>query len=95
MFEREVAEHKSVPEISYHRPNIPFLVVGVKNVRDYDEKQAYDWDKKLLDPTDVGIKFAQRLGAVKYMECDVSTGEGVNEVFAVVSLTLSKSLDTC
>jgi small GTP-binding protein len=95
MFEREVAEHKWVPEISYHRPNIPFLVVGVKNVRDYDEKQAYDWDKKLLDPTDVGIKFAQRLGAVKYLECDVSTGEGVNEVFAVVSLTLSKSLDTC
>jgi hypothetical protein len=95
MVEREIAEHKWVPEISYHCPNIPFLVVGVKNVDDYDEKQARDWDKKFLDPTGIGIKFAQGLGAVKYMECDVSTGEGVNEVFAVVSLTLSESLDTC
>ena len=84
-----------MPEIRHHCPNIPFLLVGVKNVCDYDKIGARHGDEKLGDATAFGKKLARHLGAVKYMECDVSTREGVNEVFAEVSLTPSESPDAC
>ncbi|KAL7717347.1 Rac family small GTPase 3b [Entamoeba marina] len=75
-------ESKWVPEISYHCPDTPFLVIGTKkDIRDGDtEPPRHGFNDDNLDEED-GIRLAESVGAEKYIECSSLTQEGLKEVF--------------
>ena len=71
----ESAKNKWTPELSRHVPNIPKILVGIK-----------DFEESTTDQTKYGTKIAKEIGAEKYLECDLMTGKGVKDVFDEVSL---------
>uniref|UniRef100_A0A3Q0SPU4 Rho-related GTP-binding protein RhoG n=1 Tax=Amphilophus citrinellus TaxID=61819 RepID=A0A3Q0SPU4_AMPCI len=76
-------KEKWVPEISFHCPGAPFLLVGTQVDLRYDsntlEKLAKN--KQQAISFESGEKLAVELNAVKYMECSALTQEGVQKVF--------------
>lgn len=76
---------KWVPEIRYHCPGVPFILVGVI----YPDKLPKRCHVKLGTKVREGEKLAEELGALKYLECDtVVTLAGVQEVLKEVSTAL-------
>ena len=74
---------KWYPEITYHAPNVPYLVVGTKtDLRDDKETVSRLAERKLQPMTRAqGEKLAKDIGAVKYVECSALTQDGLKEVF--------------
>ena len=72
-----------VPEITHHRPETPFLLVGTQvDLRDDGaivEKLAKTKQKPITGEN--GEKLARELKAVKYVECSALTQKGIKNVF--------------
>lgn len=74
----ENVKEKWVPEITYHCPKTPFLLVGTRiDLR--DEKLAKNKQKPITPET--AEKLARDLKAVKYVECSALTQKGLKNVF--------------
>ena len=76
-------EEKWFPEISHHCPNKPIIVVGTKlDLKDDKEIVEKLKDKQLTPITYLqGLQMQKNIGAVKYLECSVLTGKGIDIVF--------------
>ncbi|KAM5350063.1 hypothetical protein ACJ41O_006568 [Fusarium nematophilum] len=75
----EAVEQKWVPEISHFAPRVPFIIVGI---------QCDDRDTINHDPS-IGHALVAKVGAVKYMECNIVTQKGLKDVFDEVWLPQS------
>ncbi|KAJ3548480.1 hypothetical protein NM208_g989 [Fusarium decemcellulare] len=64
-------EKKWVPEISHFAPRVPFILVGI----DCDDRDAINHDPS------IGHDLVDKVGAVKYMECNIVTQKGLKDVF--------------
>ena len=65
------------------RLNVPIIVVGTKRdlINDVDTLQRLrERNMSPLTYAD-GVKLAEEVKAIKYMECSSLTNEGVNEIF--------------
>lgn len=74
---------KWFPEVAYHCPSAPILVVGTKtDLRDHQETINQLAEKQLapLRP-EHGKQLAKDLGGVRYVECSAFTQVGLKEVF--------------
>jgi Ras-related C3 botulinum toxin substrate 1 len=88
---------KWYPELEYHCPNVPFLIVGTKlDLRD-DPSTIERLAEKKLAPLSIeqGLELAKHLGAFKYLECSALNLENMPEVFtnairAVIGTSNSK-----
>lgn len=72
-----------MPEITYHNPTTPFLLVGLKiDLRD-DAEILEKLAARQLKPITVKVakQLARELGAVEYLECSALTQEGLKNVF--------------
>jgi cell division control protein 42 len=74
-------ENKWVPEITLYCPGVPFIIVGIK---DTTENSPWHASVNLGDREAFGNRLAKKLGAVKYMECDICSTQGVDNVFGEV-----------
>ena len=79
-------ENKWVPEITHHCPGVPFIIAGIK---DSIENSPWQANVNLGDKEAFGKRLAKKLGAVKYVECDISSMHGVKDVFDEVALNPS------
>lgn len=77
-----------VPEITHHCPQAPFLLVGLQqDLRDGSTTTGNLHDPPFVDPHqppvtyEQGVKCAEQLGAVKYVECSALTQKGLKNVF--------------
>ncbi|KAJ7156139.1 P-loop containing nucleoside triphosphate hydrolase protein [Mycena filopes] len=79
---------KWVPEIQYHCPDVPFLIVATQiDLRD---------DPRVLNSqtaiaTKQGECLARELGAARYVECSALTQQGLIDVFEEAILATLKS----
>merc|ERR1719320_653957 len=88
-------KEKWIPEIRYHAPKIPIVIVGNKvDLRDeFEEKKD---DRYTFITNEQGEQMARECG-VTHMQCSALTGENLKEVFnAAIEVALenltSKSL---
>ena len=79
-----------IGEIRKYCPTTPFLLIGTKiDIRDSKEEIERLLKKKEYPISYVdGVKMANKLKAVKYIECSALTGEGVRDVFDEAILTV-------
>ncbi|KAK9955972.1 hypothetical protein ABG768_015809 [Culter alburnus] len=71
------------PEVRHHCPNTPVILVGTElDLRD-DKDTVEQLKKKKQTPIiyHQGLAMAERIGAVKYLECSALTQVGVKAVF--------------
>jgi len=85
---------KWVPEVLRYCAGVPLVLVGCKSDLRETSQRPVTWEE--------GMAVAQKIGAVKYLECSAKSGEGVREVLkngACValssSLTTAGCLDGC
>ncbi|XP_076823761.1 ras-related C3 botulinum toxin substrate 1-like [Clavelina lepadiformis] len=74
---------KWIPEIRHHCRNPNILLVGTKiDLRNDPDilEELFEERSKPLEPEE-GIRLAEEIGAVRYMECSSRTKEGVCNVF--------------
>ncbi|CAK8675213.1 unnamed protein product [Clavelina lepadiformis] len=74
---------KWYPEVSHHCPGTPVILVGTKlDLRD-DQATVTELRNKGLAPStyEEGLKMAENIHAVKYLECSALTQNGVKTVF--------------
>ncbi|KAK0755061.1 ras family-domain-containing protein [Schizothecium vesticola] len=80
-----------IPEISHQSPRIPILIVGISSE---DDQQLFKLARQRHEPckhedyTKMGKRLAKRIGAVRYMECNISTLYNVKAVFSEAVLTV-------
>jgi small GTP-binding protein len=73
---------KWIPEIR-EKSTVPIIIAGLKtDLRSETDHVTFD----------EGTSFAQKIGAVKYLECSAKMGEGVKEIFENVAIYGSKSI---
>ncbi|KAB5555374.1 hypothetical protein PHYPO_G00033300 [Pangasianodon hypophthalmus] len=74
---------KWYPEVSYHCPNTPIILVGTKiDLRDDKDTIEKLKEKKLTPITyPQGLAMAKEIGCVKYLECSALTQRGLKTVF--------------
>ena len=80
----ENAENLWIPEIKHYCPGVPFIIVGVSvgdGGRDRQLARQRRLQERGEDYTSMGESMAERLGAVKYVECDNVTQHRLKEVF--------------
>ncbi|KAJ3058049.1 Rho GTPase protein rac1, partial [Podochytrium sp. JEL0797] len=72
-----------LPEISHHAPHSPILLIGTKlDLRDDPEILARLSSHNMRPISfQQGVKMAQGIGAVKYLECSALTQKGLKGVF--------------
>ena len=71
------------PEIKHHAAGVPCLLVGTKEDLRYNEevvKKLRAEGKAPLSAAD-GVRLAQEIGALKYIECSALTQKGLKSVF--------------
>ena len=76
-------EEKWYPEVQKYCPGIPCLIVGTHiELRD-DPQAVQNLLKRQIKPitSEQGEAFAQKCGAIKYLECSAFTQEGLKNVF--------------
>ncbi|KAH7010327.1 hypothetical protein EDB80DRAFT_573760, partial [Ilyonectria destructans] len=76
----ESIEKKWVPEIQHHRPRTPFIMVGI-NCPDEDGDLPRGEITGVSDYKALGEAMARRVGAVKYLECDILSQLRLKDVF--------------
>ncbi|XP_055865517.1 ras-related protein ced-10-like isoform X1 [Biomphalaria glabrata] len=70
---------KWYPEIHYHCPYAPIILIGTKLDMRQDKTKQND-PKKIVSRSE-GEKISKSIKAVKYLECSALTQEGLKEVF--------------
>lgn len=81
----ENVKSKWIPEIQYHAPGVPFILVGTKlDVREGDGR---------FITKQQGDSLKEELKANKYLECSARTQEGLKQVFdeAIRCVLMSQS----
>ena len=75
-------EAKWFPELAYHSPGVPILLVGTKMDLRSDERTISHLHEQGNAPItyEKGSELAQRLGAVGYRECSSLTQENLVDV---------------
>jgi cell division control protein 42 len=79
----ENVKEKWYPEIQYHCPGVPCLIVGTQiELRD-DPSVIEKLSRQRMRPITKrqGKAFAREIGAVKYVECSARTQKGLKNVF--------------
>ena len=77
------ARNKWLPEIRYHCPKVPFMLVGMKSdLRGCPRamEQLRSKGHSLVDPAHAE-KTGKELGAARVMECSAKTQHGLKDVF--------------
>jgi len=76
-------QEKWISEVNHFCPGLPIILVGCKKDLRYDPKTQQDLAKsgQAPVPTEQAQKVANKIGAVKYLECSAKTNEGVRDVF--------------
>ena len=70
----ENARKKWIPEVIYHCPDTPVILVGTKSdTRDYNPKTCVAYK--------TGLAAAKQFKAIKYVECSAKTGDCIEDVF--------------
>lgn len=71
------------PELQHHAPGAPIILVGTKCDLRNDESMVQKLQNHgmHLITKEQGIKMAERIGAVKYVECSAMTQQGLKDVF--------------
>ena len=72
-----------VPEIKFHCPGTPFLIVGNKvdlGSDIWESRVPFETNKRPIT-TEIGEKLAKDVGADRYLECSALTRDGVERVF--------------
>ncbi|XP_078489819.1 rac and Cdc42-like 1 protein [Ciona intestinalis] len=79
----ENLQHKWLPELREHCPNVPVLLVGTKLDLREDTEVIQQLSSKNLKPItpEEGAKMAKDIKAVKYLECSALTQECLSQVF--------------
>ncbi|KAK5967439.1 Rho GTP-binding protein RhoG [Trichostrongylus colubriformis] len=73
---------KWIPEIRQHCPDAPILLVGTKlDLRDEANPRAGATEDRPPITKSQGQKCAQKIKAVKYLECSALTQQGLKQVF--------------
>ena len=79
----ENVKTKWYPEIRHHAPGVPCILVGTKEDLRYNEEMAGRLRAEGRQPLSSaeGVRLAQEIGALKYIECSALTQKGVKSVF--------------
>ncbi|KAG5440075.1 hypothetical protein PCK2_000587 [Pneumocystis canis] len=74
---------KWVSEVSHHAPNIPIILVGTKLDLREDHVVLEKLRKQKMEPITYlqGLKMAEDIWSVKYLECSALTQKGLKNVF--------------
>ena len=88
-------QEKWISEVLHFCQGVPILLVGCKTDLRHDPKTIEELKRTSQRPvtSDEGQAVAQKIGAIKYLECSAKTQEGVKEVFESATraaLTTSK-----
>ncbi len=80
-------QHKWVPEISHHCPNVPIVLVGNKiDLRDDPAVVAELRNQRITPITKAqGVELGKKINAVKYVECSARTQKGLKDVFVTAA----------
>ncbi|KAK9372861.1 P-loop containing nucleoside triphosphate hydrolase protein [Lipomyces chichibuensis] len=76
-------QEKWISEVLHFCQNLPIILVGCKKDLRHDSKTIEELQKTSQRPvsTQEGDAVAQKIGAIRYLECSARTHEGVREVF--------------
>ncbi|KAK9368473.1 small GTPase superfamily [Lipomyces kononenkoae] len=76
-------QEKWISEVLHFCQNLPIILVGCKKDLRNDSKTIEELQKTSQRPvsTEEGEAVAQKIGAIKYLECSARTHEGVRAVF--------------
>lgn len=76
-------QEKWISEVLHFCQDVPILLVGCKTDLRNDPKTIEELKRTSQRPVtpDEGQAVAQKIGAIKYLECSAKTQEGVREVF--------------
>lgn len=91
----ENVKQKWYPEIHHYSPDGPILLVGTKLDLRTDKQIVEQLQTKGLEPVSKaqGAALAEKVGALKYLECSALTQKGVKKVFdEVIIATLKPKL---
>lgn len=71
------------PEINYHAPGVPVILVGTKSDLRNDPEQISKLNKSGKSPitAEQGVQMAQEIHAKMHMECSALTQSGLKKVF--------------
>ncbi|KAF1964801.1 rho3 protein [Bimuria novae-zelandiae CBS 107.79] len=93
----ENVESKWVSEIAENCPGVKLVLVALKcDLRKKDEDEDETQPEKPLIQYDEGLKVAERIKALRYLECSAMKNRGVNEAFteaARVALSVKTNKD--
>ncbi len=76
-------QEKWINEVHHFCQGVPIILVGCKVDLRNDSTTIEDLRKSSQSPltSQQGQEVADRIGAIKYLECSARTGQGVREVF--------------
>jgi small GTP-binding protein len=82
----ENIKSKWIPEISYHCPNTPYLIVANKiDLRENDDLiQILKEKERTMVTYETGYNFAIKNGSKYYCECSAKTQEGLKNVYETI-----------
>ncbi|KAJ4358408.1 Rho GTPase [Didymosphaeria variabile] len=93
----ENVETKWVSEIAENCPGVKLVLVALKcDLRKKDDDEEGAQPEKALIQYDEGLKVAERIKALRYLECSAMKNRGVNEAFteaARVALSVKTNKD--
>lgn len=93
----ENVETKWVSEIAENCPGVKLVLVALKcDLRKKDEDEEEAQPEKPLIQYDEGLKIAEKIKALRYLECSAMKNRGVNEAFteaARVALSVKTNKD--
>ena len=82
----ENVREKWIPEIKFHRPNVPIILAGLQEDLRHDPETIDKLEQMRQKPLTYiqGANLAKEVGCLKYHECSALTQKGLQELFATV-----------